>query len=386
MKNKKVCIVFLLAAASLLAFSRVIWAMGYRPPKVYRPLRVAILKDVKSFKLTLRSPYEIFALKTLEKLSSGKRLNSALVVPAEAGIKIGNRNFSFPGIRIISKKGYIFINRRNFRGQVDIIRTAEKKLLVVNYVDTEDYLRGVLYQEVSHWWPMEVLKAQAIVARTFALYRKQQNQERNYDLSSDVFSQVYGGRRSETWRTNIAVNRTEGRVLKYQGKIFPTFYHANCGGHTQDASRIWNIDLEPLKGVKCDFCKRSKYYRWQAEIPLARITQKMRWGGYKKVGSIYRLTILERDPSGRVAELLIDSDKGKTKISGYRFRLRLGVNLIRSTNFTVKIKNDTAYFKGFGWGHGVGLCQWGAYFMARQGYRAQEILSYYYPGAEIAEY
>jgi len=349
-------------------------------------IRIAVIKNADHITLTVKGRYKIFSLYTHELLHEDKRVRKARITPTISGLVIGKTPFKIFGIRIVpSKDATIFINRRRFRGSVDVIRTEDLKLLVVNHVDVEQYLYGVLYHEVSHWWNMEVLKAQAIAARTFALYQSRQRKEKDYDLTCDVYSQVYGGRTSERWRTTRAVKLTKGKVLSFNGDIFPTYYHATCAGYTLDASKLWKIKLAPLKGVKCTYCKRSPHYNWRKDIYLKKIEESLKRSGYdiKGISSIYIDTI---DETKRAVNIVLKSKDKTIKVPSNRFRLAVGPNSIRSTNFDITLKKGVVRFAGSGWGHGVGLCQWGAHFMSKKRYKVEEILNFYYPTAEITDY
>lgn len=346
-------------------------------------VRVAVITDASQIKLTIRSTFQILTLNTNEELYKARRLWRAQVVPTQGGIKVGKLDLPIYGIRIQPRRSpAVYLNGRQFRGAVDIIRQPNQTLLAINHLNVEEYVQGVLYHEVAPWWPMQALKAQAIVARTFALYQAKVNAHKDYDLVSTSFSQVYGGSTSERGRTNKAVGLSKDEVLTYKNKIFPTFYHATCGGRTERASNLWNIDLAPLRGRECQFCQRSPHFRWKKKVTLQDIEKALKNGGFK-VSVIKAIRIIDRDVSGRITDLEIISHNGKITLSGNRFRLGVGPNIIRSTNFTVEVKKGKAYFQGFGWGHGVGMCQWGAFFMARKGFNAEEILSYYYPQSRI---
>ena len=349
-------------------------------------VRVAVITDASLIKLTVRSPYQILALNTNEVLYEGRRFWRAKeVVPTEGGIKIGKEEFKIYGVRVQpSKSPAIYLNGRKFRGTIDIIRQPNKKLLAINHLDVDEYVSGVLYHEVAPWWPMEALRAQAIVARTFALYQAKVNAHKDYDLVSTAFSQVYGGRTSERGRTSKAVRLTKNKVLTYKNKLFPTFYHATCAGHTENAANLWKINILPLQGRECQFCQRSPHFKWKKKLSLKDIEEALEKANFK-VGLIKSIEIVDRDISGRITELEIASTRGRIKVGANRFRLAVGPNLIRSTNFTVEIKKRTAYFEGYGWGHGVGMCQWGAFFMSRERFNAEQILGYYYPESKIKE-
>jgi stage II sporulation protein D len=281
-------------------------------------------------------------------------------------------------------KAKIYVGGRLFRGDVDIVRKENNKLMLINHIGLEDYLYGVLYHEVSHRWPMEALKAQAIAARTFALYQARQNKMQPYDLRSDIYSQVYGGSASERWSTTMAVNATKGEVLVYNGDLLPAYYHATCAGSTEDAANLWKVDIPPLKGVICNFCVKSPYYKWTKEIPLWSLEGKLRENGYK-IDKIASVSILSRNKSGRVDKMEIKDNAGVSiLLTGKDFRQIMGPNESRSTKFEISIKYGSLMIEGHGWGHGVGMCQWGAFGMASQGKKAEDILKFYYPGAEIA--
>jgi stage II sporulation protein D len=210
----------------------------------------------------------------------------------------------------------------------------------------------------------------------------QENKQKDFDVTSDIYSQVYGGRGSERYRTNKAVDETEGKVLFYQGKIIPAYFHATCGGHTEDATLLWDLDLTPLKGVVCPYCKESPHFNWHYDLPVKEIAKKLSGAGFK-ITDIKNISIEGKDRSGRITNLIITCEEGEVKISAKDFRGTIGPNIINSTNFSVTIAGGDAVFAGVGWGHGVGLCQWGAYFMAKEGFKANEILKYYYPGTNV---
>ena len=126
----------------------------------------------------------------------------------------------------------LHVNRKPFRGYISIHREENEKLLVVNHLNVESYLYGVLFHEVGSWWPMAALRAQAVASRTYALYKKEERRGKLFDMYPDQSSQMYGGANSERARSKRAVDETRGEALTFDGEIFPTFYHATCGGLT----------------------------------------------------------------------------------------------------------------------------------------------------------
>lgn len=373
-----IILILLLTASSHAASSRPTRPISY-------PVRVAVLMNAPDLTLKIKGGYQIFALPLLEPLKEGVNVNSVVMKPSNSGIIMDSKPFNIYGVKIRTDEATdIVINKRKFRGEMDVIRTEDIKLLAINHLDIEDYIGGVLYHEVSHWWPIEVLKAQAIASRTFAIYKSLEARDQEYDLRSDVYSQVYGGKTSEKFRTNRAVEDTAGRILAYKDQILPAYFHATCGGHTEDAFLLWKTDLAPLKGRPCNYCDKSPHHIWESDMTLASLENKLNDSGYK-IRGIKAIKTSSNDPSGRIKEVHIIDQLGIEKIPSNKFRLAVSPNLIKSTRFTVKIRGDKAFFKGRGWGHGVGMCQWGAYFMAKRGLKAEDILRFYYPGSRIVD-
>ncbi len=349
-------------------------------------IRVAVLKGARQAGISITGPYEIIDAWTKISISHGKNLTSAKIVLSDSGLKIRNTDFNTDGIIIIPKKKITVINNRSYRGDVAVFKDADGSLLVVNILDLESYIKGVLQQEISHKWPIEAIKAQAVAARTYAVYQKEVMKSKNYDLTADTSSQVYGGYSSEKRKTNRAVNFTFGEVLSYKGRIFPAYFHATCGGVTENASELWKIDIEPLRGDRlCSFCLNSPHYYWKATLDLKNIQKKLK-DLYKVKGDLKNIVVAERTSTARARTLGLTDAKGETfNIPAKDFRLLLGADLIRSTNFSIILDQERVIFSGKGWGHGVGLCQWGAYGMSRQGHDYKEILGFYYPGSEIVK-
>jgi len=365
----------ILAACSLLCATG-----GYSQPQKY--IRVAVLQDATSLNLKALGHYEIIDSFTQKVLSSGYNLKTT-VTTYKNEILLGKITSNTPKLFIkTDESGIVLINGRRFRGNIELVKKDNRGLLVVNYIGLEDYIKGILYHEVSHYWPMETLQAQAIVSRSYAVYQMQENKLRDYDVTSDIYSQVYGGKTSERGRTNKAVELTSGQILTYQDKVVPTYFHAVCGGHTEDASLLWNTDIPPLKGAPCNFCKDSPRFNWHYVLTLEEIEKKLVNAGLK-IRGIKNITVLGKDKSGRITDLNMVSNKKDLKISAKDFRNIIGPNIIKSTNFSVNVIKRDAVFEGVGWGHGVGLCQWGAYFMAKQDYSTEQILKYYYPGTDV---
>lgn len=345
-------------------------------------VRVLIIQDAPSLSLKISGDYEIEDSETGKIFGRGRNLKTTLT-SYKGGILAGE--FNLDSARVLFKlgSGEAIINGRRFRGNIQFIRKDNGHLAAVNFIGLEDYIKGVLYHEASHYWPIEALKAQAVSCRAFSVYQMQENYARPYDVTNDVYSQVYGGSTSERYRTSLAVKETEGQVLVYQNKVFPAYYHATCAGHTEDASLLWKTKIPPLKGVGCDYCRDSPHFKWHYVLSKQEIQEILSGAGYK-IKNIGNISVLDRDDSGRIGKLRIYYAQQKfLDLAAKDFRNIIGPGIIRSTNFSIDLSGRDAVFEGFGWGHGVGLCQWGAYFMSKQGKDYKEILKFYYPGAEI---
>ncbi len=346
-------------------------------------LRVRLMHDVSKLELKTKGAVKLEDLKTkrvIEKKADYP--HAAVVLPGEEGVKIGQKTFSTSAIRLLAYPGTtLTVNGTSYRGEIDI-RNTGGALDVINRVELEDYLKGVLPREINSLWPFEMLKAQAIASRSFAVGKALRRKSKEYDLTDDTYSQVYGGRSAERWRTTKAVEVTEGRVLEYDGKILTAYFHSNCGGHTQDALCVWNEGAPPLKGVKCHWCRWSPYFRWRVRIPTETILKKLNEAGHP-LAKIDDIRVGARDSSGRRHYVRIKSGNKWFEIDMTDFRYTLGNNLLKSANLQVKKYPFFYLFSGYGWGHGVGMCQWGALGLSVRWQKAEKILKYYYPGAEI---
>jgi stage II sporulation protein D len=351
-----------------------------------KKIRVSVLENIDSIELSIRDGYEIRVLGENKLLDKGGTFFNKKIVLVSKGIAFRGKVFSCNAISIKAlKEPSIYLNRRLYRGSLEIIKTKQSGLIAVNIVDLEDYLKGVLYHEVSHRWPIEAIKAQAIASRTYALYQAQENSHRHYHLYSDIGSQVYNGVYAERFRTNKAVDDTRGRVLLWKGSIVPAFFHACCAGATENSGSLWKVDIPPLKGVKCPYCHKSPYFYWNYDIGLDAFREKLRKANYV-TGPAESIEILKKNNSGRVESIVVKTDKTSYVIKAKDLRNLIGPGFIRSTNFEVRIENKKVCFQGKGWGHGVGMCQWGAFAMAKKKKSAEDILSFYYPGADISTF
>ena len=360
--------------------------MGQEPPYSPYDIRVAIVQQQPRVTVTVRGDYRIVALHTTVLLRQGSSLSRVPISTTATGLQLGNASLPADGIRIEPVHGAaIDVDDRRVRGVVEISRQHDGTLLVVNRLSLDAYLFGVLYHETLQLWPMETLKAQAIVSRTYALYHSQhvrQGTAKDFDVTATVYSQVYGGRSSERWRTSRAVRETAGLVLTYNGALFPAYFHATCGGSTESAAQLWNVDVPSLKGVLCPWCLTTPHYHWTREIMQRDLGDTLRAHG-ATIQRITAVTVAERTPSGRAVRLRVEGPGGPTEVAANDLREWLGHNWLKSVLFDVHLGGYKVIFDGRGWGHGVGMCQWGAAEQARRGRTAEEILRFYFPGAVI---
>lgn len=277
---------------------------------------------------------------------------------------------------------------------------------VINHVMMEQYLPGVLERELYGHWSAQTFAAQAIAARSYALTEMGQYRHRRFDLEATQRSQVYGG--VVTHRPSIkAVARTRGHVLAYHGEIVPGYYSSCSGGTGQDAAIAFPDapDIPPLRGrFHGGWCSASDYYRWG---PIARdrttLGRRMAaWGRSCRhpiagLSPLVSVEIHQRNAAGRPGSFVVMGRSPQSyslRAEQFRFacnyddptlpKLRADTEL-RSSHVTVQVVGERVHFTdGRGFGHGVGMCQYGAQAMALKGHRAGAILGFYYPGAKLA--
>ncbi|MCE3223033.1 MAG: putative Amidase enhancer protein LytB [Nitrospira sp.] len=267
-------------------------------------------------------------------------------------------------------------------GAVRVSRKG-RTLSVVNQVDLEEYVKGVVPAEVSSAWHPEMLKVQAVAARTYALYNKLLSAAREYDVMSTIQDQVYRGRSGVDHRVEEAVESTRGIVVTHLRAPIYAAFSSTAAGPTEDAVNVWaNKDLPYLKGVECPFDIESPYYQWKANVKMDHLEQNLRRQGFS-VGTIATITPIAYSRAGRVARLRILHSGGETVLRGEDLRKAVGYTVIPSTQFEVESIGAEVVFTGYGAGHAVGLCQWGAKELAELGYSYPSILQYYYPGTEL---
>lgn len=274
------------------------------------------------------------------------------------------------------------LDGREYPTPLELLRHGPA-LVVVNELPLERYVAGVLRAEVGERWPLEALRAQAVAVRTYAAYHRALNAGKPFHLVASTAHQLYAGRVPPGSTAWAAVEETAGQVLLWEGELFPAFYHAESGGYTEDPRLVFAArNMPALRPVVCPFSAGSPHYAWTLDLRLSDLGELLRRHGVD-VGRVTDLEVAERSPSLRALSVTVRGSRGAARVRGSDFRRMVGYDTLKSTLFAVTVSGDTAYFAGRGYGHGVGLCQWGARGMAEQGYSARQILEFYYPGATL---
>ena len=384
MFNRKIAQIIIFSILGIICLRFVLSPFGGNRTKHYPfGVRVRIMHNIKEIDVSSRSSCDVRDAETDELLIKKIMLKKGTKIKYTAeGIVFDNKITDSRTIVIIpfSKKD-LNIRGTLYRGKIYIKKT-NRGLDVINYVDLEDYLKGVVPKEIYSFWPFAAIKAQAIAARSYAVNEILRRKNKEYDLKADTYSQVYGGQSGETWRTSRAVDKTSGEVLEYKGRLLACYFHACCGGSTQNALRLWNEGSAPLRGVKCGMCRKSPHYKWQVQISANKILAAMRKKGFS-ITKIDNIKIGPRDKSGRIEYIRVKSSGKWYKIKTEDLRALLGRSVLKSSNFQVKKYPLFYIFKGQGWGHGVGMCQWGAFYLSLKRWKTEKILNKYYPGAKI---
>jgi stage II sporulation protein D len=304
--------------------------------------------------------------------------------------------------------GAVVINGRRYRGRLSLV-AADSGVQVVNRVQLEDYLRGVVPRELGtrNTGDRAALEAQAVAARSYAITRLAAD-TRAYDITATTSDQVYGGVDAENAVADAAVSATEGLVLFYEGRVVSAPYHSTCGGSTAEPAEVWRSRNEPfLQRVSdripggdryyCDIAPRFRWERsWRGDTLTAIVERYLR--AYAQVpagpvGDVRDITVEGRTASGRVSAVVLQTTRGRFRVQAndIRYVLRTpGGELLNSTYFSPEVlaspdgRLSRLTIRGLGYGHGVGMCQWGAIGRARAGQDFRTILRTYFPGTSVA--
>jgi stage II sporulation protein D len=274
------------------------------------------------------------------------------------------------------------VGGRRVGGRLRVI-ARKGTLLAVAAVPLETYVAAVLSREAAAKFQPEALRAMAVAIRTYAVGMARAPRDPAYDLAATVEDQVFDGVDDVAPPFRYAVGATRGEVALYRGEIARTVYHSTCGGRTESAAGAWGSDAPYLRDQPCDDCSGSPVYRWEYRMSPAeghRVAQALG----VRAGKELRFSVVAWTPSGRAARVRIASAGVSRDVSAAEFRKAAGYARVRSLKMEIAPAADAWIFRGQGYGHGVGMCQFGANGMARAGKGYREILARYYSGVAIA--
>lgn len=307
-------------------------------------LRVGIFLDQTEINIGGDGTFRIYNLKS-KSLVSEERNKIIKMLPHNKGIEILGKGVYSGPINIIpvgNTKIIVIINgqKYRYRGIIEIVIDRDyKKLNVINIIGIEEYLYGVLKKEISPRWPTETLKAQAVAARTYAIFNMNKYIDKGYNISASTDSQAYGGVNHEDPLTNSAVDKTRGIIVVYKGKTINAVYHSDSGGYTEDSENVWGSYVPYLRSVKSKFEEKVSppHHTWSYSINEKDLTEKLQKQGYT-VNSVVSIEAANRSETGRISELVFITDNNEViNMKANDFRSLIGANLIRSTLFNIEV-------------------------------------------------
>lgn len=350
-----------------------------------------------SLELEVRGPFRMVSLDRDEKLHTDLTPGRIIVSSTKKGLKLGSRQSSSSQMEIQpDQSSAVRINGHLYRGRMRLYRRNDGQVSAVNVVPIEEYLSSVVDSEMPAKFPEAARQAQAIVARTYALYQAQHADPNSvYDLLSSQRSQKYlgveyidgSGRRlaGESESSRHAVQVTRGIVCTVRKELFCTYYSAVCGGRTTRGNEVFKDAAEVLKSVPCEWCKDSPHYRWTTELSREVFQQRAISSTKRRSDNAPIWEIKQKIEPGRgsISQFEFNDGTQQTSVSGIELRDRLPAGTLFSPHFRFKLQQDRVVFEGQGHGHGVGFCQWGAKGQAEAGRSSGEIIRHYYPGSEL---
>lgn len=353
-------------------------ALAPSPANAAETIRVALVQNAEA--VTAASSSGLVIKAPNDEIDPNGRIT---VTAGPSGLVVDGQRLRSDRIEVRGRNGEVTVNGLTVAGRVTIKR-QNGKLAAINEVAIEDYVKGVVPSEMNPSWSFEALKAQAIAARTYGLYKIRQNGKKDFDVVASTKDQVYKGRAGADGPGGRATDETRGQVLVFQDEPILAAFFSTAAGPTEDALNIWSVDLPYLKGVECPFDMNSPYFQWRTDVWLPLLEQRLREEGFP-VGVIAGLSPAYYTKAGRVSHVRILHSDGELHVKGEDLRRVLGYTVLASTQFDFEVVGFQIQFTGRGAGHGVGLCQWGAKELAEKGYSAEAIVRYYYPGAEIRD-
>ncbi len=352
---------------------------------------------VKSFELDVRGRCRLSSLETNEELASEAGLSRIVVTSTPKGLKLGSRQYATKQIEIQPDQSpSIRVDGHLYRGRLRLFRRADGLISAVNVLPLEEYLASVVDSEMPTKFPEAARQAQAIVARTYALYQvRHADPNSQFDLFSSQRSQKYlgveyvdnSGRRlaGESESSRRVVRETRGVICTLRNELFCTYYSAVCGGRTINGDEVFKDATDALKSVPCEWCRESPHYRWTTELSRDAFQQRATSSNNsgKKIVSIRSIRQTTSPGTGLISRFELDAEKERPSVSGIELRDRLPPGTLHSPHFQIKLEKNRVVFDGRGHGHGVGFCQWGAKGQAEAGRTSTEIIRHYFSGIEL---
>ncbi len=361
------------------------------PPNI----RVLLHDHTKEVELEIDQPYSISDFKSNEILSNRANLIKSVIYIKSGEFRtkplIPDSTHNAPttlvkangNISIDTNDGFVKLNKLKYSGKLIFVPKGNDRFSVLEEIGIEEYLPGVIEGEMPIKWKDDALQAQAIAARTYAIYQRKTRSDALYHIN--MRDLAYKGSYMNQSKAKEIVYKSRGTVMVYDWKLFPGYFHSTCGGHTEDINLVFNLkSIPPLSGVDCGFCSKSSYYRWKKTLKKNAIENKLNIAK-SKISKIRNITAEEIGPGGHCSTIKIEYAGGTKRVNANDFRLIVGPNNLRSTSFKIRRSGSSFIFEGIGWGHGVGLCQYGTQDMAKSGFRWFDILRHYYPEIDLVK-
>ena len=352
---------------------------------------------VAKVQITVDGPFVVTPIGSSRVLFQAKRFSAATVSLTAIGFRFGSVNLPTSRIEIVPEQSpSVWVGEHQYRGRIRLHRRQGGRFTVVNVLPLEEYIASVVDSEMPAAFPNAARRAQAIVARTYALYQMTSGARHPlFDLFDGTRSQKYLGYKyrnskgrllaGETKAGRRIARETAGVVCTHAGRVFCTYYSAVCGGSTTEGKQVFTDAAPPLRSVTCNWCREAKRYRWSARLSKKQVLESLRplFSNRESFGPIRSVTQLASTKNSGQAVYLVDDGRSQHRVSAIEFRRRLPSGTLNSPHFNIRDDGADLVFDGRGHGHGVGLCQWGARGQGLANRTCVEILAHYYPGSTV---
>jgi stage II sporulation protein D len=370
-----------------------LWMSAIAPAFASLDFRVAIEQDVSQVKVGSSTPAVLKDIATGQEVGTVPAMNAVVAEARNGRVAFSQKQVGALWIEP-SDGGYVFIGDDWYRGRVLVVPT-EGGLTAVNYVDLDQYLYSVVGGEMGARFPMEALRAQAVAARTYALYQRQTSGNSVFDVGDTTRWQVYHGLSDESAETRAAVDSTTNLVVTYNGQLINAVFHACSGGHTLNSEDVWSGALPYLRGVQ-DYDLTVQQALANCQPRSTPITAQQLRDAIPGIGRILGLRA-EQGRNGRISQVTVTGESGQKVLTGVQLRTALKLRAVpvrievSQTGEVAAASNppivptEFVFLDEGGFGHGVGMSQWGAWGMAQMGQNFQQILLHYYTGVQLSQ-